>query len=34
LRAGLWKVTLGAEDEDGNESDAVTTYFRVVRARR
>jgi plastocyanin len=34
LRAGVWKVTLSAEDEDGNESDAVSAYFRIVRARR
>jgi plastocyanin len=31
---GVYKVTLSAEDEDGNESDAVTTNFRVKRARR
>jgi plastocyanin len=31
---GRYKVTLGAEDKDGNESDAATAFFRVTRARR
>jgi plastocyanin len=31
---GLYSVTLSAEDEDGNESDATTVHFRVKRARR
>lgn len=31
---GLYAVTLSAEDEDGNESDASTVHFRVKRARR
>ena len=31
---GLYKVTLSAEDEDGNESDAAGAFFRVKRARR
>src|SRR3954452_858147 len=30
---GRYKVTLGAEDGDGNESDAATAFFRVTRAR-
>src|SRR3954447_22773345 len=34
LDPGLYKLTLAAEDEDGNESDPSTTYFRVKRARR
>jgi plastocyanin len=34
FKPGLYKVTLGAEDVDGNESDPATAYFRVKRARR
>jgi plastocyanin len=34
FKPGLYKVTLGAEDVDGNESDSATAYFRVKRARR
>src|SRR3954462_14288657 len=34
LDPGLYKLTLAAEDEDGNESDPSTTYFRVKRAGR
>jgi hypothetical protein len=32
LKPGLYKVTLNAEDQDGNESDPATAYFRVKRA--
>src|SRR3954464_7592649 len=28
---GLWRVVLTAEDGDGNESDAVSAFFRVKR---
>ena len=31
---GVYKVTLSAEDVDGNESDASSVNFRVKRARR
>jgi plastocyanin len=34
LDPGLYKVTLTAEDEDGNESDAAVAFFRVKRTRR
>ena len=34
LRAGLYAVTLAAEDPDGNETDPATVRFRVKRARR
>ena len=32
--AGVYRVTLAAEDTDGNESDPVSVRFRVVRPRR
>jgi hypothetical protein len=31
---GVYRVTLSAEDEEGNESDAATAFFRVRHARR
>jgi plastocyanin len=31
LKRGVWKVTLSAEDCDGNESDALSAFFRVRR---
>jgi plastocyanin len=31
---GLYALTLGAEDTDGNESDPAVVRFRVVRPRR
>ena len=31
---GRYKVTLSAEDQDGNESNPATAFFRVQRARR
>lgn len=34
LRPGRWRVTLTAEDVNGNESDPATAEFRVKRARR
>jgi plastocyanin len=34
LQPGTYRVTLSAEDENGNESDAAMAYFRVKRARR
>ena len=34
LAPGVYRVTLAAEDEDGNESDPVSVRFRVVRPRR
>jgi hypothetical protein len=34
LDAGLYKVTLAAEDPDGNESDPATAFFRVKRKHR
>lgn len=34
LRPGVWRVTLGAEDADGNEADPASARFRVIRARR
>src|SRR3954451_2013844 len=34
LDPGLYKVTLAAEDEDGNDSDPATAFFRVKRAHR
>lgn len=32
--AGVYRVTLAAEDTDGNESDPAVVRFRVVRPRR
>jgi plastocyanin len=34
LDPGLYRIKLSAEDADGNESDAATTYLRVKRARK
>jgi hypothetical protein len=34
LDPGLYKLTLAAEDTDGNESDPAIVYFRVKRARK
>jgi len=34
LKPGLYKVTLTAEDTDGNESDVATAYMRVVHAKK
>jgi plastocyanin len=34
LRAGVYRVTLAAEDPDGNESDPAAVRFRVKRGRR
>jgi plastocyanin len=34
LDPGLYKVTLSAEDQDGNESDPAVAYLRVKRAKR
>jgi hypothetical protein len=34
FQPGVYKVTLSAEDEEGNESDAATAFFRVRHARR
>jgi plastocyanin len=34
LAPGLYKLTLAAEDADGNESDPAVVRFRVVRPRR
>ena len=33
LKPGLYKVTLTAEDTDGNESDTATAYLRVQHAK-
>jgi hypothetical protein len=34
LAPGVYRVTVAAEDEDGNESDPASVRFRVVRPRR
>jgi plastocyanin len=34
FKPGLYMLTLGAEDSDGNESDPAVVRFRVLRARR
>ena len=34
LRPGVWRITLTAEDADGNEADPTSARFRVTRARR
>jgi plastocyanin len=34
FKPGRYKVTLAAEDTDGNDSDVSTAFFRVKRARR
>jgi plastocyanin len=34
LDPGLYRLTLAAEDVDGNDSDPAVVYFRVKRARR
>jgi plastocyanin len=34
LDPGRYKLTLAAEDSDGNDSDPATVYFRVKSARR
>jgi plastocyanin len=34
LAPGVYRVTLAAEDSDGNESDPAVVRFRVVRPRR
>jgi plastocyanin len=34
LEPGRYRLTLTAEDENGNESDAASTTFRVKRAKR
>lgn len=34
LAPGVYRVTLAAEDADGNESDPAAVRFRVVRPRR
>ena len=33
-KPGVYRVTLSAEDVDGNESDPASVFFRVKRARR
>jgi hypothetical protein len=34
LKRGRYKVTLAAEDTDGNDSDVSTAFFRVKRPRK